>query len=68
MKGGNITMRKNIFSIWSHFVMTLFGLTVGWITCDYMHNKALNEAVDRRRKRTDYGYSSYKETLKEEEP
>ena len=47
--------------------MTLFGLTVGWITCDYMHNKALNEAVDRRRKRTDYGYSPYKETLKEEE-
>ena len=61
-------MRKNIFSIWSHFVMTLFGLTVGWITCDYMHNKAQNEAANKIRKRIDYGYSSYKETLKEEEP
>ena len=60
-------MRKIIFSIWSHFVMTLFGLTVGWITCSYMDIKVSNEIADRRRKRTDYGYSLYKETLKEEE-
>ena len=60
-------MRKNIFSIWSHFVMILFGLTVGWITCSYMHIKVSNEVMAERRKRTNYGYVNYKETFKEEE-
>ena len=49
-------MNKIIFSIWSHFVMTLFGLTVGWVTCDYLHVKAMNEATAERRNRTDHGW------------
>lgn len=60
-------MRKSIFSIWSHFVMTLFGLTVGWITCSYINIKVSNEVMSERRKKINYGYSAYKETLKEEE-
>lgn len=55
-KGGRRTMNKIIFSIWSHFVMTLFGLTVGWVTCDYLHVKAMNEATAERRNRTDHGW------------
>ena len=56
-------MKQIIFSIWSHLVMTLFGLALGWVSCDYMYKVVLSERSSRRRN----DYCSYRNYHKESE-
>lgn len=52
-------MKRTIFLIWSHFVMTLFGIVFGWVFCDITYRVELQEVGDERRA-TRHSYTNYR--------
>lgn len=43
-----LKMKRTIFLIWSHAVMTLFGIVFGWVSCDITYKVVLSKLKDER--------------------
>ena len=50
-------MKKKLFNIWSHFVLFIFGMAIGWQGCWYVYQIALGSCNTRHRRKT---YVDYK--------
>lgn len=44
-------MKKKLFNIWSHFVLFIFGMSIGWNGCWYLYLIALKDVDTKSRRK-----------------